>query len=194
MTTWSLWLLPALALPPADASWEEIQDAPVHIRCTTVAGAPWCQASAQLDQPLATVKQALEARDRHADWFDNVSRMEELEPGLLWVRLDYPSPLQDRDYVARYEHHTEGEVEIYTWSPVSGDPRAPAGSTHVRLEDFAGEWRLSPSGSGTQVRYTWHASLGGAVPGWIERRARKVAGTSVLSELAAATGASLDPP
>ena len=177
-------------IPDAGAAWEALSTSPVRVECATVAGAPWCRSFGTISAPLDAVSGALRDMRSNADKFQSVVRIDIISADTLRVVLDYPSPLSDRDYVARYTFREEGGVHRYTWQPVPN--AAPEESGVVRLPDFAGEWRLEATADGkTRVRYTWQAAIHGSFPELGYSTAWKRAGYEALHDLAQTQGAAL---
>lgn len=184
----------ALASPPPDAgvSWEEYSSRPVKVECATVSGEPWCRSLGTIEAPIDSVVTALKDMRHNADLFESVVQIDIISDDTLRVVLDYPAPLDDRDYVARYIYSTDATAHLFRWTPVPG--AAPEADGVVRLPDFAGEWRLEPTAEGhTQVRYTWHAAIHGTFPSWGYSTAWKKAGHEALKDLAGTQGARLSP-
>lgn len=181
----------AAAPPDAGVSWETLSSSPVTVECATVAGAPWCRSFGTIAAPLDGVVGALRDMRYSADKFESVVQIDVLAEDTLRVVLDYPSPLDDRDYVARYSYTTEGTAHLFRWTPAP-DAGAAVVDGVVRLPDFAGEWRLEPTADGqTRVRYTWQAAIHGSFPSWAYSTAWKRAGYEALKDLAGTQGASL---
>ncbi|MEL6342960.1 MAG: SRPBCC family protein [Myxococcota bacterium] len=188
-------LLPMVQAAPPDqgVSWETLLSSPVHIECATVDGTPWCRSTGVIGAPLGDVSHAIGDMRHNADKFENVLKIDIIDPDTVRVVLDYPQPLSDRDYVARYTRLTDGEATVYRWEPVPG--AAPAEAGVVRLPNFAGEWRFEPvDASSTRVRYTWHAEINGSFPAFAYETAWKRAGQEALKDLAKTQGASLNAP
>lgn len=184
-------LSPAIAGPPGDdATWSQIRNDVVFVECTEVAGEPWCRSTGLVGAPIAGVTESLKTMADHQDKFEAVASIRTLEPGTLHITLDYPSPLSDRDYVAKYAPSVDGERRIFAWTAVQ-HPEAPPVDGVVRLPKFSGSWQLEPSGTYTKVTYTWHAAVGGALPAWAYTTARRRAGHEALKDLALANGTTL---
>lgn len=185
----------ALASPPPDVGvdWEVYTTSPVLVECATVNGAPWCRSQGTILAPVAGVVTALKDMRHNADQFASVVKIDILPEDTLRVVLDYPAPLDDRDYVARYVYTQQGDQHFFRWTPVPN--AAPQEAGVVRLPEFAGEWRLTPTAEGhTQVRYTWQAAIHGSFPSWAYATAWKRAGYEALHDLAGTQGAPLAPP
>ncbi|MEN0062671.1 MAG: START domain-containing protein [Myxococcota bacterium] len=178
------------ALPGDNAGWETVRDDLVHVECAEVAGDFWCRADGVLDAPVDTVVDTLWNMPKHQDKFELVRSIVELGDNTLHITIDYPGMFSDRDYVAKYTRSTEGDAHRVSWVPVT-HPKAPEAKGAVRLSKFEGEWRLTPKGTQTAVRYVWHADPGGSFPGWAKPLARKRAGHEALKDLAAAQGVKL---
>jgi hypothetical protein len=184
----------AAAAPPGDeAAWETLTTSPVKVECATVAGQPWCRSYGLIHAPIAQVDGALRNMSTSADLFESVLSIDVLAEDTMHIVLDYPAPLDDRDYVAKYTYITQGDTRIFQWSPVV-HPGAPETAAAVRLPNFAGEWRLQPSGQNTIVRYTWQAEINGSFPSFAYAQAWKKAGHEALKDLANTQGAVLSRP
>jgi hypothetical protein len=196
MLTTLMILLPAAqasSLPGDEAPWAELADKPVPVACAEISGEPWCRSEGVISAPLEQVSQALQNMRYNADMFESVASISVLSDDLLHITLDYPSPLDDRDYVAKYTFSTDGDAHLFRWTPAT-DPGAPEVDGVVRLPNFAGEWRLEARGSGTWVRYTWQAEINGSFPSWGYSQARKKAGYEALKDLANTQKAELSAP
>jgi hypothetical protein len=175
----------AWALPPATAAWSPLQAAPVRIDCTEHQGQPYCRSTGVIGAPLADAVAVFEQLDRHVDKMGSIVSVRRLEPDILHVVMDYPWPIQDRDYVARFAHNVEPDgTHVFAWTPTT-HPGAPAGA-HVRLDRLDGEWRFAADPAGTRVTYLWQADPGGGLPD--VGAVRKKAGQYAIDDMAAATG------
>lgn len=182
----------ASAPPDAGVAWEVLSSSPVKVECATVSGEPWCRSFGTIAAPIDGVASALQQMRSSADKFESVVKIDILSEDTLRVVLDYPAPLDDRDYVARYTYSTEGTTHLFRWTPVPN--AAPVEPGVVRLPEFAGEWRLEPTADGkTRVRYTWQAAIHGTFPSWGYSTAWKKAGYEALKDLAGTQGAALSP-
>ncbi len=184
---------PARALPPDDAPWEVLEEAPVRVECARLPDGPWCRSTGVIAAPVERVARAVAEMRHHHELFDSVLRIDVLEPDVLHVVLDYPAPLDDRDYVARYTREQDGDAVVFRWVPVE-HPGAPPEEGVVRLPRFAGEWRLEPDGGGTRVRYTWEAEIAGSFPSFAYGTAWRRMGWESLRDLGRTVGAPVSPP
>lgn len=175
-------LVVASAAVPSNATWEVLSSSPVYIECAKVGATPWCRSEAIIEAPVDAVVGALRNMRYSADKFESVVAIDVLADDTLRIQLDYPEPLDDRDYVAKYTYRQEGPAHVYAWSPAAA--AAPEVDGVVRLPKFEGEWRLEARGDQTWVRYTWHAEIAGTFPTWAYSQAWKKAGHEALKDLA----------
>lgn len=178
----------AWALPGAEAQWSVLSDGDPRIECTEVAEGPFCRSTGVVSLPIAAVSATLEDMAAHQHLFESIVSIQVLAPDTMHITLDFPWPLADRDYVAKYTRLTEGEARIYRWASVKHD-KAPDVDGVVRLPRMAGEWRLQPEGSGTRVTYLWHADVLGSLPAASLNKARKIAGNEALKDIRKASRA-----
>lgn len=182
--------LTAYALPSAKASWSVLEEGDpeageAKVSCTREAGVPWCRSEAVLPASPDAVEAILTDFSGYTQVFKRVTSCRVLEPRVVHVTLDMPSPLSDRDYIAKFERREEGADRVFSWVAVE-HPLAPPGDA-VRLLRSAGEWRLSPAAGGkTRLTYTWEAELGGDIPEWALPRAWAIQGGEVVEWLIAA--------
>lgn len=179
----------AFALPGADATWTTLSEKPVHVECTESEGQPFCRSTAVFEAEIGVLRQTLLSMDESSDKFDSIVSVDKLDEDVMRVVMDFPWPLADREYVAKYsrEDREDGGMVlswVHTEHPKAGDPGG-----NVRLTEFAGSWTLSPEADGrTRVEYLWHGEYGGALPDGGLNMARKKTGQESLKDLAKACG------
>ncbi|NCG20821.1 MAG: hypothetical protein GWP91_17575 [Rhodobacterales bacterium] len=185
----------AFALPGADAIWTNLSKKPTVADCTTADDQPWCRSTAVLHTDLAKIRETLSNMAEHVEDFESILELTKIDGDIMHVVMDFPTPLADRDYVARYTQTiTEEGVVTITWSPESGD-KAPATNGRVRLDKFAGSWTLKDNGDGTtHVVYLWQAEYGGSLPSFALGTARKKTAIEALKDLANAAGTTFTAP
>ena len=172
----------AWALPGADASWTVLAKGDPYIECTESGGEPWCRSTGLVPLSVDKVARTREKMSDHQRLFESIVRIDVLEPSVMHVVLDFPFPMSDRDYVARYTPAAEGDARIYRWESVVHEG-APVVSGVVRLPKMAGEWRLVPQDGQTQVTYLWHAQIAGDFPDALLGQARQKAGQQALADI-----------
>jgi hypothetical protein len=180
------------AAPPAHATWSLLQEKPVRIECTTTGGSPYCRSTGVIGAQASAAARTFSTLDQHVDKMGAIRSVTRLEADVLHVVMDYPFPLSDRDYVARFSHRTEpGGVEVYAWQPVT-HAGAPPQDGVVRLSWLDGEWRFAPEGGRTRVTYLWQSDPGGNLPD--VDAVRRKAGTLAVQDMAAACGTAVTSP
>lgn len=180
------------ALPPANATWTLLQETPVRIECTQYQDKPYCRSTGVIATPVATASSVFAQLDKYVSKMGAIRLVQRLEPDVLHVIMDYPFPLSDRDYVARFTHQTEADgTEVYAWTPVT-HPSAPETSDIVRLSWLDGQWRFKAEGSNTRVTYIWEADPGGGLPD--VSTVRKQAGTLAIQDMANACSTTVTGP
>jgi hypothetical protein len=183
-------LLSFLVLPGPTAVWETLAKNPTHAECTTGAdGQVFCRSTAVFEADIETLGNKLEHLADHADKFDSIVELNVLEPDVYHVVMDFPFPLSDRDYVARYTQSTgEDGSRTVSWTSVA-HAGAPESDARVRLTRFEGAWHLAALGADrTTVVYTWHGEYGGALPNAALSTARKKTAVEAIKDLAKASG------
>lgn len=179
----------AFALPGPDATWETLTEKPVRVECTEVSGEPFCRSTAIFDVDVSVLKNNLVSMDESADKFDAIIAVNKLDDDVMHVVMDFPWPLSDREYVAKYTRTETVDGGLFLeWIHVD-HPKAPAAGSNVRLTEFAGAWTLVPVEKGkTRVEYLWHGEYGGSLPDGGLTMARKKTGQESLKDLAKASG------
>lgn len=180
----------AFASPTADATWTTLLEQPVLVECTGEKGPePFCRATARFAGATPLLASTLADMPDHSEKFESIVSVVRVEPDTMHVVMDFPWPLADRDYVARYVRtdRPDGGMTL-AWTSVA-HAKAPPTDDVVRLENFSGSWALTPLPDGrTEVVYTWHALYGGALPDQALNTARKKTGQEALKDLASAAG------
>lgn len=173
------------AVPGASATWSPLTTSPTLIECTTSGGKPYCRSTAVIGVPVTTAVDVFARLDQHVDKMESITLVERLEPDVLHVVMDYPYPLSDRDYVAKFTRRTDADgSEVFAWAPVE-HAGAPGDQSIIRLP-IDGEWRFKAEGNNTRVTYVWMADPGGNLPD--ANPVRKKAGYLAITDIANAAG------
>ena len=182
----------ALAAPASNAVWTLLQETPVRIECTESGGQPYCRSTGVIGTSQASASQTFASLDQHVAKMGAIRSVTRIESDVLHVVMDYPFPLSDRDYVARFAHRTEADgTEVYAWTPVV-HASAPPQEGVVRLSWLDGEWRFAAAGNDTRLTYLWQSNPGGNLPD--VDAVRRKAGTLAVLDMAAACGTSIRTP
>lgn len=176
----------ALAVAPPDSStWTPLASTPVKIECTDYQGKPYCRSTGVIGAPVEVASKTFEQLDQHVSKMDSITSVKRLESDTLHVVMDYPFPLDDRDYVAKFAHRVDGSTHVFAWTPVTHAGAPPINGV-VRLSWLDGEWRFAPEGANTRVTYVWQADPGGNLPD--VGAVRKKAGYLAVLDIANACG------
>lgn len=176
--------------PPTGGSWINVRDDTVRIDCTVHEGLNWCKASAVFTAPPTQIQDVVERFDQHVRNFAHIKQFSWLDDRTAYLYIDYPNPLDDRDYLAYYSKREEGGVLYITWKSVEHAAKPPQDGV-VRLVKAAGRWTVAPHPQGTRVTYEWEADIGTDIPGWILRRAAETHGNEIMEGLSLSTGSVL---
>ena len=177
------------ALPSASSTWSPLSTSPTVIECTTANGKPYCRSTAVISAPVATAIDAFAHLDQHVDLMASIKSVTRLEPDVLHVVMDYPFPVSDRDYVAKFSRRTDPDgTEVFAWVPIA-HAAAPVDPSVVRLTELDGEWRFQAEGGDTRVTYVWESDPGGNLPD--ANAVRKQAGKLAITDIANACGATI---
>lgn len=186
MVSWVVAVAAVAAVPGGDATWAPLQSQPVRVECTSVGEAPYCRSTGVIGVPADVAAETFRTLDRYVDRMGAIAKVVRLEPDVLHVVMDYPFPLTDRDYVARFTYREDPDgTRVFAWKPVE-HPQAPDTGDTVRLAWLDGEWRFAPDGANTRVTYVWQADPGGRLPD--VGAVRKQAGTLAIEDIANACG------
>ena len=144
---------------------------------------PWCRASAIYPFASDEIYNVLKDLPNYKNIFDRVTESEVLEDNIVYIRLDMPYFLADRDYTIKYiESSTNTDIVFQFYSVIH--PNSPDNKGSVTLPRAAGEWILSAiPGKGTKVTYTWNGELLGMFPTSSLHTAWEEQGTEVLTWL-----------
>ena len=179
---WLSWLGVVWGAPPAEleiAEWEVLSTKPVAVQWAQVEDIPWCRAIYNIAKPIGELESLVRDFEHYPQIFLRLNEVRVLEANVVYVKLDMPFPVANRDYVARFVREVEGEEVRFSWSAVEhkGAPLVDA----IRLGRAAGQWRLKPLDSNaTEVTYTWNGELLGDFPNWALTRAWETQGTEVM--------------
>lgn len=136
---------------------------------------------------MAAITPVVDDFDRYPEIFTHIDLVRPLDGDTKYVHVDYPTPLADRDYVARFRKVVAPGSLFLRWHAVV-HPDAPPVEGVVRLERAAGQWELRDTPAGVWTRYTWEGELEGVVQEWIVARVREITGVEVIRGLGRAVG------
>ena len=172
------------SLPSSLYEWELLEDGKIIVwNSDEKADIPWARARALYPFSTDEIYSALKDLSNYKNIFDRVTESKILEDGIVYIRLDMPLFLADRDYTVKYIESGDEENIIFQFFSVK-HPYSPDNKGSVTLPRAAGEWVLKKiPGKGTQVTYTWNGELLGNFPSSSLHKAWKEQGTEVLTWL-----------
>ncbi|MEE2752019.1 MAG: SRPBCC family protein [Myxococcota bacterium] len=179
---WFSWIGAVWGAPPAaleEAQWEVLSTKPVGVAWVELQEIPWCRAVYTIAKPIGELEGLVQDFEHYPQIFLRLNEVRVLEENVVYVKLDMPFPVANRDYVARFVREVVGEEIRFSWSAVE-HKEAPLVDA-IRLGRAAGQWRLKPLDSNnTEVTYTWNGELLGDFPDWALTRAWETQGTEVM--------------
>lgn len=93
-----------------------------------------------------------------------LSRDDQKGEFLLYMVLDFPFPLKDRDVVVKGKMHREKDGTIVIKNTVANNVRAKH-PDYIRLTDYQGDWKFQPLGPGkVKVSTSGYADPAGSIP------------------------------
>ena len=114
---------------------------------------------------------------------DSVIYSKKDENNIAHIRINYPFPFTDREYIVKFEIINDDNDIVYAFG-TNKSLNKDIDPNYIRLINAKGEWRLSPINENlTQVSYTWNGELLGDFPNWALTRAWKQQGLEVITWL-----------
>lgn len=144
---------------------------------------PWCKAKIILPFSIKQILPLIEDVNSYHDMLHSVIYSTKDKNNIAHIRIDYPFPFTDREYIVKFERLIENKDVVYAFATNSSlnenlDPN------YIRLINAEGEWRLSPlDKKTTEVSYLWNGELRGDFPNWALSKAWVKHGNEVLSNL-----------
>ena len=149
-------------------SWISLQSEStgIGIAYKEAADIDWCRTSSTLPYGFDEISSMIEDLASYHEVFDRVTESRVIGDDIVYIRVDMPFPLSDRDYIVKYTTTKDSIVASHKFQAVKNDD-APVYSSSVRLENAAGEWYIKRiADSSTRVVYTWNGDLGGSFPSY----------------------------
>ena len=170
-------------IPPKDYNnWKLLDEGRVSVSYTNYSDVSWGRATATFPIKIDNLYSALKDLENYKHIFDRITESQVLDKdeNIVYVRLDMPYFLADRDYTVKYIENYNNETVIIQFYSVT-HPNTPNDKGSVTLPRASGEWRLtSIPGKGTEVTYIWNGELLGKFPKSQLHTAWKKQGNEVL--------------
>ena len=143
----------------------------------------WCRTVSVLPYSLDKVSKMIEDLNNYKNIFDRVTISNVVADDVVYIKLDMPFPISDRDYIVKYTTDKKDEYISYRFKSVN-NLDIPATSNCIRLINATGEWYLvKVSESTTKVAYTWNGELAGDFPDWALTKAWTKQGNEMIDWL-----------
>ena len=170
-------------IPPKDfSSWEILQDEKIWIG-NYFDEFPWCKAKIILPYSIEDILFVVEDVNNYDKVLDSVIYSTKDDNNIAHIRIDYPFPFTDREYIVKFQRLVEDKDIVYAFASNAG-LNQNIDSNYIRLINAKGEWRLSPvTDNQTEVSYLWNGELRGDFPSWALSKAWVKHGNEVLSNL-----------
>ena len=144
---------------------------------------PWCKASIDLPYTVNEILVVIENVNDYKKMLDSVIYSTKNDDDVAHIRINYPFPFTDREYIVKFVKILDGNDIVYAFE-TNEELNKSIDSDYIRLINAKGEWRLSPiSDNLTKVSYTWNGELRGDFPSWSLTKAWTKHGNEVLGNL-----------
>ena len=171
-------------LPPDNYdSWKVLDKNEIKIEYTDDFDIPWCRATTVFPFSLEEIYFTLKDLPNYKNIFGRVTQSDLLDLNIVYIRLDMPYFLYDRDYTVKYiEEERDGSVFFKFHSVVH--PSASKYYGAVNLPRASGQWILTSLSENTcKVTYIWNGELLGSFPSMSLHTAWQEQGSEVLGWL-----------
>ena len=147
------------------SGWNILQDDEIWVGYTQ-RDFPWCKSSIILPYSLDAILLIIENVDDYHKILDSVIYSTKDENDIAHIRINYPFPFTDREYVVKFNKIIDNKDIVYEFS-TNSNLNTNLDENYVRLINAKGEWRLSPIDNNLiEVSYLWNGELRGGFPSW----------------------------
>lgn len=145
---------------------------------------PWCKAKIILPFSIEDILPVIEDVNNYHEMLHSVVFSTKDKNNIAHIRIDYPFPFTDREYIVKFERLIDNKDVVYAFS-TNPDLNKTTDPNYIRLVNAKGEWRMSPIKDNlTEVSYLWNGELRGDFPDWALSKAWVKHGNEVLDNLA----------
>ena len=145
---------------------------------------PWCKAKIILPFSIEDILPVIEDVNNYHEMLHSVVFSTKDKNNIAHIRIDYPFPFTDREYIVKFERLIDNKDVVYAFS-TNPDLNKTTDPNYIRLVNAKGEWRMSPiQDNVTEVSYLWNGELRGDFPDWALSKAWVKHGNEVLDNLA----------
>tara|TARA_Y100000590_G_C15524754_1_gene940815 strand:+ start:345 stop:938 length:594 start_codon:yes stop_codon:yes gene_type:complete len=147
------------------SDWNILQDDEIWVGYTQ-RDFPWCKSSIILPYSLNEILLIIENVDDYHKILDSVIYSTKDENDIAHIRINYPFPFTDREYIVKFNKIIDNKDIVYEFS-TNSNLNTNLDENYVRLINAKGEWRLSPIDNNLiEVSYLWNGELRGDFPSW----------------------------
>ena len=144
---------------------------------------PWCKASIKLPYSVDEILVVVENVNDYKEILHSVLYSKKDENDIAHIRINYPFPFTDREYIVKFKKIFDDNDVVYAFS-TNDKLNENINPDYIRLINAQGEWRLSPLNENlTEVSYIWNGELRGEFPSWGLSKAWVRHGNEVLGSL-----------
>jgi len=170
---------------PSDnySNWKKLNEGKVSVWYSEGLAVPWCKASTIYPFSSEQVYLALKDLSNYKNIFERVTESQILDDDVVYIRLDMPLFLADRDYTVKYIENKDKNNIIFQFYSIK-HPNSPDNKGSVTLPRASGKWSLtSLPGGATEVIYIWNGELLGNFPGFYLTTAWETQGGEIIEWL-----------
>ncbi len=177
-------LFSEIQIPPSDLNnWNVLNKSLPWVGYQNYDNFPWCRATDVFPYSIDKIESFIGKFDTYSSTFTRMIESDLIDTNIVYLRVDYPLFLSDRDYIVKYKSFNRDKNVFYQWQAVQHDS-VPEYNDAVRLVNASGEWALifiTPDS--TQVTYSWNGELLGDFPSFSLSTAWETGGTEIINEL-----------
>ena len=145
---------------------------------------PWCKAKIILPFSIEYILPVIEDVNNYHEMLHSVVFSTKDKNNIAHIRIDYPFPFTDREYIVKFERLIDNKDVVYAFA-TNPSLNKTTDPNYIRLVNAEGEWRMSPiKDNVTEVSYLWNGELRGDFPDWALSKAWVKHGNEVLDNLA----------
>jgi len=162
--------------------WKIIQDEKIWIGYTET-DYPWCKTKSVFNNTIEEILPLIENVNNYYKIFDSLTYSNQDSNKVVHIKVDFPIPFKDRDYIVKFERIFDEKDIIYRFHSIK-DSNESSNEKYIRLTNAAGEWRLSPINDNiTEVTYIWNGELKGNMFSWTLKKAWLKQGNEIMTNL-----------
>ena len=177
-------ILPFVKIPPYEIQgWKTLSEKNPWVGYQEYENFPWCRATDIFPYSINEIETFIGKFETYSNTFSRMIDSELIDTNIVYLRVDYPLFLSDRDYIVKYNRVSNTNDVYYQWvATVHSD--VPEYDNAVRLVNAGGEWALKYiSENSTEVSYSWNGELRGDFPSFSLNSAWIKGGTEIINEL-----------